>query len=968
MKPAARARWSEIAPLLDRLLDLDPSARPAALDALTIDEPLRDALRDLLAHDRGGGILAGDGGRYARVLLDATPAVALPDAIGPYRIVRLLGEGGSGSVFLAERDVDGYVQRVALKLLRSGVRDPAEQQRFRRERRILARLEHPHIARLIDGGFDDAGVPWFALEYVDGEPLTSWCDARQLDVDARLEVFDAICAAVTHAHRALVVHRDLKPANILVDDDGRVRLLDFGIAHLLDPTTGTQATRTGLRRLTPAYAAPEQFDGGPITTATDVYALGVLLHELLAGLRPVREGEADIRLPSGALAADPRATALAQARATPARVLVRQLRGDLDTVLTVALAHDPQRRYASVEAFAEDLRRHRTQRPVLARRPSAGYRLARFLRRHRATSALAALFALSLVVGLVATLRESRHAREAAEQALREAERADAAKQFVLALFGGVTPDESRGREVGARELLERGEARLAETLDDQPQLEAELSTVLAGAWRQLGALDRAAALATRARTVATDAGARHAAELELGNVLAAQGRFDEAEVALREALAAAPDARARAGARVRLAELLAERGHPDAGQALLTEALAADAGDAPLLVRDTAALGRIRFRAGDLAGAEQALREALDRARAVHGRVHTSSAGIAHDLAVVLLQRGDARTASDLLEDAVSSRTRLLGERHPDTAQSRFNLAVAKQRLGDRAGARTLYADALATQRAVLGEHHPDIAGSLNSLAMLDYAEGRFDDAIARFGEALVVARAAWGEAHPSVATMLGNLAGIERVAGRITDAARDQRAALAATEAALGDRHYLAGVARLGLAGVLVEQGDEATALAEQRRALDVLETALGAAHADVGLARAAVADSLLRSADPGAARVVLGEVPFPQDPATLDPRAARVQLVVHRMAVLQGHCREAMPRLPSIVAALARAGGSLRSEQAAAELLVARCERADGSVDAARAAVARADTLIAALPYVPRRLREDRAAARD
>ncbi|MCW5566926.1 MAG: tetratricopeptide repeat protein, partial [Dokdonella sp.] len=781
MNPAA-ARWAELAPLLDRVLDAGPDEREAVIATLAIDDELRTALLDLLAHESAAGILDDEDGRVTRALLEDAPPVAWPQIVGPYRIVRLLGEGGSGSVFLAEREVDGYVQRVALKLLRSGVRDPAERERFRRERRILARLEHAHIARLIDGGFDDDGVPWFALEYVDGEPLTAWCDARRLDVDARLALFDDICAAVAHAHRALVVHRDLKPANILVDDGGRVRLLDFGIAHLLDPSTRTEATRTGLRRLTPAYAAPEQFDGGAITTATDVYALGVLLHELLTGLRPQRYGDGDIRLPSALFAADTHAQAFATARSSNARALVRRLRGDLDTVLAVALARDPSRRYAGVEAFAEDLRRHRTQRPVLARRPSPGYRFARFLRRHRAASALAVLLVLSLAAGIVATVNESRNAREAATQALREAARADAAKHFVLALFSGVTPDESRGREVGARELLERGEARLAETLAQQPQLEAELSTVLAGAWRQLGALDRAAALATRAHAVASDPAARHAAAFEQANVLAAQGHFDEAESALRSALAEAPDARAKAGARVRLAELLAERGHPDAALALLAEALAADRDDADLLLRDTAALGRVRFRAGDLDRAEEALRDALVRARDVHGDVHTLTAGLEHDLAVVLIQRGNAKEAADLLDGALRTRTLLLGARHPDVAQSRFDLAVARQRLGDTASARTLYEEALVTQRAALGEHHPDVASSLNSLAMLDYAQGRHDAAITRLGEALAVARTAWGEAHPTVATMLGNLAGIERAAGRIDDAARDQQAALTA------------------------------------------------------------------------------------------------------------------------------------------------------------------------------------------
>ncbi len=966
MNTSPSTRWAELAPLLDRVLDAATADREALIATLAIDEDLRERLRALVAHDAGAGILDGDSGRVAHALLDPAPAIEWPKAVGPYRIVRLLGEGGSGSVFLAERDVDGYVQRVALKLLRSGVRDPLERERFRRERRILARLEHPHIARLLDGGFDDDGVPWFALEYVDGEPLTAWCDRRRLDVEARLALFDDICAAVAHAHRAFVVHRDLKPANILVDGDGRVRLLDFGIAHLLDPTAPEQVTRTGMRRMTPAYAAPEQFDGSAITTATDVYALGVLLHELLTGLRPQRDAGGDVRLPSAVLAAAANVQALAEARSTHVRALVRRLRGDLDTVLGVALARDPARRYAGAEALAEDLRRHRTQRPLRARRTSAGDRLARFLRRHRSASALGLLLVLSLVAGVVATLRESQHARVAAAQALREAERADAAKDFVLALFAGVSPDESRGREIGARELLERGEARLAEVLAQQPQLEAELSTVLAGAWRQLGALERAADLAARAREVATDAVTRHAASLEHGNVLAAQGQVDEAEAALRDALATATGPAAAAAARVRLAELLADRGQPDAALTLLDEAIAADRGDAGLLLRDTAALGRVRFRAGDLAGAAQALEDALARSRDLHGVSHTRTAGLQHDLAVVLLQRGDAAAAAELLETALRTRTGLLGERHPDVAQTRFNLAVARQRLGDAVRARTLYEEALATQRAVLGEHHPDVASSLNSLAMLDYAQGRLDAAIGRLGEALVAARAAWGDTHPTVATMLGNLAGIERAAGRIDDAARDQQAALTAVEAALGARHYLAGIARLGLAGVRVEQGDEAAALAEQRRALAVLEAALGHDHADVGLARAAVADSLLRAGDVDGARATLADVPTTVDAATLDPRGARVQLVVQRLAVREGRCAEALPALATVAAALARGGSGLRSEHAAAELLIAGCEHAAGREAAARAARARADELVAALPYVSRRLRADRVAA--
>ena len=532
MNPALRVRWNELAPWLDRALELAADARPRYIASIDVDPALRRLLHELLDDAEAPGILDGDSGRYAQSLLREDSPSQMPREIGPYRILRLLGEGGSGSVFLAEREADGYVQRVALKLLRFGVRDPVEQERFRRERRILARLEHPHIARLLDGGFTPDGVPWFALDYIDGEPLIAWCDARKLDLAARLRLFDDICEAVAHAHRALVVHRDLKPANILVDADGRAHLLDFGIARLLDPTANEDATQTGQRRMTPAYAAPEQFAGGTITTATDVYALGVLLHELLSGLRPQREGDADIPLPSSVLAAEPRREALAAARSSTAQGLSRMLRGDLDTLISTALAHAPERRYASVEALAEDVRRYRGQHPVLARRSSVAYRTRKFLRRHRSAAALVVLLLLSLVTGIAATLREARHARAAAETAQREADRAAAVKEFVLALFAGVTPDESRGRAIGARELLERGEARLTETLAAQPQLEAELSTVLAGAWRQLGSHERAATLARRALQVANDAASRNAAGIELGAVLVAQGQFDAAEAA----------------------------------------------------------------------------------------------------------------------------------------------------------------------------------------------------------------------------------------------------------------------------------------------------------------------------------------------------------------------------------------------------------------------------------------------------
>ncbi|HOV58412.1 MAG TPA: protein kinase, partial [Rhodanobacteraceae bacterium] len=600
MNPRLAARWHELAPLLDAALEApDAAARRSVCEGVA-DAELRALLQALLAHEDAPGFLDGDGGAYAARLIGEAPSV--PTTLGPYRVCRLLGEGGSGSVFLGERELDGSVQRVALKLLRSGVHDAAERERFRRERRILARLQHPHIARLLDGGFSPAGVPWFALEYVDGEPITAWCDARRLDLDARLRLFASACEAVAYAHRQLIVHRDLKPANLLVDAQGAPHLLDFGIAKLLDPSERGDATRTQARRLTPAYAAPEQFDGGAVSTATDVYALGVLLHELLCGRRPEVAVDGSLRLPSASVAADPQREAHAAARGSSARALTARLRGDLDTLLLTALAPEPARRYAGADALAADVARYLAQRPLQARRAGAGYRLGKFLRRHRVAAIAALLLGLSVVVGVAATLRESARARAAAAEAAQQAARAGAARDFVLALFDGVSPDEARGREIGARELLERGEARLAETLAQQPALRVELASDLAAGWRQLGAYERAADRLEP--LLPLDPGA--AARRELGRVRAAQGRYDDAEALLREALARSRDAGEGLDLRLDLADVLSERGRQDAAgseTAAVEAALRAQAApDRPVLARALATRGSIAFRAGDAA------------------------------------------------------------------------------------------------------------------------------------------------------------------------------------------------------------------------------------------------------------------------------------------------------------------------------------------------------------------------------
>ncbi|MHB8912251.1 MAG: serine/threonine-protein kinase, partial [Lysobacter sp.] len=430
-------RWQRLSPLLDALFELDPDERAQRLRVLRAnDGPLADELAALIAlEDSHEDFLS------QPVM---PPAVGLRPGseVGPYRLERQLGEGGMGQVWLAARADGLYQRRVALKLLRPGLADPNLRLRFTRERQILARLAHPHIARLLDAGISGDHLPYLALEYVEGEPITDYCHHHRTPLPARLRMFQQICDAVSHAHANLIVHRDLKPSNILVTPGGEVWLLDFGIAKLLDSDAPVvEQTRTGVRAFTLHYAAPEQIRGEPVTTMTDVYSLGVVLYELLTDTKPYRLKRAsDAAWEEAILAVDPLRPSQSVLRRTegtdanqadadardggevdgPAlRRHARQLAGDLDNIVLKALSKRPEQRYPSVEALAQDLQRHEAGRPVQARSQSVGYHARKYLRRHRWSLATGLLVAtvLSLALAIVAWQ---------ARQAVAEANRAQA--------------------------------------------------------------------------------------------------------------------------------------------------------------------------------------------------------------------------------------------------------------------------------------------------------------------------------------------------------------------------------------------------------------------------------------------------------------------------------------------------------------------------------------------------------------
>ncbi|MEE8536601.1 MAG: serine/threonine-protein kinase, partial [Acidobacteriota bacterium] len=510
-------RWHQIEELYQGALDLAANERPAYLErACGHDTALRQEIDSLLAtHDEAPSFLE-------------TPLIAWPPDeplmppethVGPYKLLRPLGRGGMGQVYLATRAGEVFRQYVALKVIRRGLDTEDILRRFRAEQQILATLHHANIAHLIDGGVTDDGQSYLVMEYVEGTPITTYCDGRQMTLEERVLLFRQVCEAVHHAHRNLVVHRDLKPSNILVTVEGVPKLLDFGIAKLLDPVASGMSvptTQADGRVMTPEYASPEQVRGETITTASDVYALGVLLYELLVGRRPYhfeRRTPQEIERvickqepepPSAVLekAVDGQPTdgtpppmkpdEISTARGMTVERLRRRLNGDLDTIVLKALRKEPERRYASAQQLAEDLGRYLAGLPVLARPDTATYRAQKFVRRHRVGVAMTLIVVSLLLSFSVVSAVQSAEIRAKAEDVAQERDRAEEVIEFLVALFETPDPKVSKGNTVTARELLETGAARVEADLKEQPEVQADMMTVMSRVYRSLGLYDPA--------------------------------------------------------------------------------------------------------------------------------------------------------------------------------------------------------------------------------------------------------------------------------------------------------------------------------------------------------------------------------------------------------------------------------------------------------------------------------------------
>jgi serine/threonine-protein kinase len=853
-------RWQRLSPLLDALLELTAEQRAEHLLTLQQEDPaLAAELERLLSLE------ASD----AEFL--ATPALQLPlgavtgARFGPYRLERLLGEGGMGQVWLAARADGMYERKVALKLLRPGLASPSLRQRFDREREILARFAHPFIARLLDAGVDMNGQPYLALEYVEGEPITSWCQARQLDINARLDLFRQICDAVSHAHANLIVHRDLKPSNILVTPDGHVRLLDFGIAKLLDvDLLPVEQTRTGVRAFTLHYAAPEQIRGEPVTTMTDVYSLGVVLYELLTGSKPYRlkrqtdaeweeailEGE-PIKPSQAALHAE-----LPVARPYTPRRLAKELSGDLDNILHKALAKLPSQRYVSAEALSQDLLCYLRGRPVLARGESLGYRFRKYMQRHRWSIAAAAtiLLVLTTALGVVAWQ---------AQRALREAARAQAMQRFIAELFqdAGSSPNTP----IDLRSLLDMGILRGEHSLARQPQARAELYGVVAQLRLSLGDYREADELLQRQSILLAtlpdvpfslhieSATLRGNVQRQLGDTRSCVELMRPLELRVGKEESRLPQQAAAYYAQ--LGRCLREQSQPDAAKRLFVRALELrrKQNDDSGVAEATLDMASLEADAGHPAEALQTIALGLDRLRQRAGEHHPEAIDMLRSMCS--LER-----ITDALDAAVRDCRRSLklaqelhGPNHRTAIDANRQLAALYVDMGRLSEAETIFLDTTAWMRTRLDPNHPDMARAYNSLAIVAWE--RSDDARAlRFQKQAV---AAWRKTGNK-----GLLAGgLFNYAMILLDDGQAQAALLPAQESAalrvkqFNARHELVGDSERLIGEINTALGQYASARVSLEKAVAQTRAGYGPEHSHTRRAEVSLAHLLALEGRPEA-----------------------------------------------------------------------------------------------------------------
>ena len=814
------SRWERIQAVFHEAADLPRAEQDAYLaTACDQDADLLQHVRAMLIEDsQSSSVLERSVADVAHIVLSDSDRERIPKQdFGTYRLIRLLGEGGMGLVYLAERKDLG--SQVAIKILRDAWLSPARRERFSSEQRTLAQLNHPSIARLYNADALPDGTPWFAMEYVEGVPLTDHCRAHQCSVETRLRLFRSVCEAVQYAHSEAVIHRDLKPSNILVKQDGSIRLLDFGIAKQLESLdTPVNQTMTGLRLLTPAYAAPEQIRGDRVGIHTDVYSLGVILFELLTGQLPFDLTNLTPAEAASIIAEHEPGKPSSVVRTKPPRPGVEPLGqaawADLDVLCLTAMHKDPARRYRSVEALIRDIDHYLRAEPLEARPDSFSYRMGKFVRRNQRNVTVAAT-ALFLLIGLVAffTVRLAK-ARNAA---LAEAARTERIQKFMLNLFEG--GDESVGPSDSLRviTLVDRGVLE-AKTLNKDPKIQGELYQNLGDIYEKLGKFEQADSLlqsALEERKSVFGADSTEVAEtlVELALLRDAQGKFEDAERYVRQGLAI------------------------DRQRFSLTH---------PVVARATSVLGKVLEDRGSYDAAIQVLEEAV-RLQSARGQSDDLVESLT-ELANSHFYSGHYAASESLNQRVLAMDRQLYGDRHPHIADDLINLGAIKYDLGHYPDAEAYDRQALDITQAFYGQNHPATASALTILGRTLVSEGKNDEAAGLLQQALQVEERIYGKVHPRVAGTLNELGKILQQQGKLDEAEADFRRMTEIYRSVYAGKHYYIGIALSNWAGVLIDRKDYAGAEKLFREALGIYAQTLPADHLNVGIGRVRLGRALL------------------------------------------------------------------------------------------------------------------------
>ena len=811
-------RWEQIQAVFNAVADLPKPDRHAAVQsACGEDSGLAADVLVLLEEDaQGESLLDRDLGDLAHRTLDARFAANHLEEFGPYQLRGLIGEGGMGVVYLAQRrDLGSFV---AIKVLRDAWLSPARRERFESEQRTLAQLNHPNIALFFDAGILEDGTPWFVMEYVKGLPPTEYCRIHKCSIQERLRLFRAVCEAVQYAHSQAIIHRDLKPSNILVREDAAVKLLDFGVAkHLEKVAEGADTTRTALRFMTPSYAAPEQIQSGRPDTRSDVYSLGVILYELVAGQLPF---DLSKRTPAKIEAAlerhEPEKPSAVAAKRDETPRAGKGAWKDLDVLCLTAMQKEAGRRYQSVEALIRDVDHYLKGEPLEARADSILYSTGKFITRNwRAVSAAVIVFAIIVAQLVFFTVRLT-NARNAA---LMQAARTQRIQRFMLNLFGGGDKEAGPAQDLRVVTLIDRG-AQEAQTLNKEPEVQAELDLTLGRMYENLGKFDRAGSMLESARKIRGSITGQDSVEtaeslVALSLLRADQGQYQEAERVARQALA--------------IENLRLPR-------------------DSPVRAEAEAALGNVLENDGKYVEAIQALDESV-RVQSAPGADPTDLTESLGALADAHGYLGHYSIADSLDRRALDIGRQVYGPVHPHLADALSDLGGTQEILGNYSESEKYFRQALDIVQSWYGSDHPATAWQMTRLAGTLGAEGKYDEGAKLLHQALPIEERAYGTVHPKVAIILGLLVGEEERQGKLDQAESDLTRMLSIERTVYGEKHPSVTTVMANLAHLYLEEKQYARAEKLYREVLQRFTDELSAEHVSTGIVQIKLGRVLLR-----------------------------------------------------------------------------------------------------------------------